>query len=146
MKEYKIYLAGGMQDLSFKEQNEWREYIKNTLKERYYDGSLKYALDIINPCDYYNFEQGEKYDTYSEVMRFDLHQVKTSDLLIVNLNSKNSIGTAMEMATAYNCSIPIISFTAFEVNELHPWFICTSEKILKSADDTVNYVSDYYLK
>ena len=62
----KIYLAGGMQNLTFKEQTEWRDYIKRSLKNEY----LK--LEIVDPTNYYNFET-VSYDSNREVKEWDLN-------------------------------------------------------------------------
>ena len=80
----KIYLAGGMQNLTFKEQTEWRDYIKRSLKNEY----LK--LEIVDPTNYYNFET-VAYDSNREVKEWDLNEVRTSDLIIVYFNDPNSI-------------------------------------------------------
>lgn len=144
MKTFKIYLAGGMQNLSFEEQNSWREKVRKELEQHYYNGNVKYHLDIINPCKYYNFQEPEKYDTQTEVMRFDLHHVKTSDLVVVNFNDPNSIGTAMEIATCYERGIPVIGFVE-KTTALHSWINCSCEKILPALDDMIDYIVDFYL-
>ena len=143
MKTFKIYLAGGMQNLSFEEQNEWREHVRKELEQEYYNGNIKYHLDIINPCRYYNFNEC-RYDSLTEVMRFDLHHVKTSDLMLVNFNDPQSIGTAMEIATCYEKGIPVIGFCDKE-KCLHNWLMCASEKILDTEEDAIKYVVDFYL-
>ena len=55
---FQIYLAGGMQDLSFEEQNTWRERICNQIiaMRRILNVNMK-EVNIINPVDYYNFQQ-----------------------------------------------------------------------------------------
>lgn len=78
-------------------------------------------------------------------MKYDLRHVKTSNLIIVNFNIPKSIGTAIEIATAYEQDIPVIGFCEYYKEELHPWLTCMCDKIFKTATDAVNYITDYYL-
>lgn len=145
MTNYFIYLAGGMGSLSFEEQNEWRVDLKQRFAYYYksYYKSRFYNVVFINPVDYYNFEE-KRHETEDEVMRFDLHKVKTSDLVIVNFNDPKSIGTTAEMATAYDRGIPIIGLNESGV-ELHPWLRCMTERIFTDRGELLDYISSFYL-
>ena len=52
MRKLKIYLAGAMGGLSYSEYMGWRREISNKLNGINDDTELR----IINPADYYNFE------------------------------------------------------------------------------------------
>ena len=140
METFKIYLAGGMTNLTFEEQNAWRLDIKNVL-ERY---ECDYNVKCINPVDYYNFTDSSAYDSDLEVMSFDLNKVKNSDMLIVNFNNVYSLGTMAEIAIAYDRGIPIIGLNE-EEQTLHTWQYCMCSKIFTDREDMLYYIMNYYL-
>lgn len=130
-----IYLAGGMSNLTWEEQNEWREYIKKKLNYK--------NLDIINPTDFYNYEK-KRHITEREVMEFDLHKVRTSDLIIVNFNNPNSIGTAMELMLAKELKIPVVGLIEHKYN-VNSWLKECCNRIFFSRKDLIKYVKEFYL-
>lgn len=136
MKEFKVYLAGGMTGLSYKDYTRWRNYIISL--------TSRSDIKFFNPPSYYNL-QSENYDTEKEVMEFDLYNLRSSDLVIVNFNSPNSIGTAMELMLAKELKIPIIGINE-ENKQLHPWLTECVVKMFKNLEDAWNYVSNFYLK
>jgi len=143
MRDFKIYLAGGMQDLSENEQRIWRRLVTERLLNQLYEKDYKVNLIIIDPCEYYNFHN-PSHDTDLEVMKFDIRHVKSSDLIIVNFNDPKSIGTASELAIAYNLDIPIIGLNIHN-DELHPWLKCFCDKIFNDINKLIDYVIDFYL-
>ena len=141
MKTFKIYLAGGMGNLSWEQQTEWRDTVISLFNSKPID--FKYILDIINPPQYYNLKT-TKYDSELEVKKFDLRHVKSSDLIIVNFNDPNSLGTAQELAVAYDRDIPIIGINEHD-NFIHPWLVDDCDKLFKSIFECVDYVVEFYL-
>lgn len=140
MENIKIYLAGGMSNISYEEQSAWRKAIKHQLENML---SNRYKCDICNPVDYYNFEN-QNHITEKEVMRFDLNKVKRSDLIIVNFNEPKSLGTMSEIAIAYDKGIPIIGINTSNY-KLHPWQVEMSDRIFSDVDLALNYIIKYYL-
>ena len=140
---YKIYLSGVMSDVSFEEQNEWREYVKYHLEQ--YEGDLYSKVHVFNPVEYYNFELDRSTYTEKEVFKFDLHQTRTSDLIIVNFNHPKSIGTTVELAVAYEKNIPIIGLFKGDSDALHPWYHELCDKMFSDIDALLVYVKEYYL-
>ena len=145
MNRFFVYLSGGMMSFSsdrFEESNNWREYCKKTLED--YD--CNYKVKVFNPNLYFSFRlNAPKYSSESEVMRFDLYNLRKSDLLIVNYNDKKSLGTMSEVAIAYDRGIPIIGLNENE-QELHPWQICMAERIFNNIDEMLDYIEDFYLR
>jgi len=140
MEVVKIYLAGAMAGLSFEEMSKWRNQIMNAIK--FGDYEYNKSVDFFNPTAFYNFDE-KNYKSEREVRDFDLYNLRKSDLIIVNLDKQNSIGTAQELAIAYEMKIPVIAFGVKE--ELHPWIECCCSRICNNMRELVEYVCEYYL-
>lgn len=144
MRNYSIYLSGGMQKFgkdNFEEGNKWRKYCKNALEICECD----YKVKVCNPNDLFNFKDEPQYETEREVMNLDLHKLRNSDLVIINFNDKWSLGTMSEMAIAYDRSIPIIGLDVDNQN-LHPWQVCMCERIFNDVDEMLDYIEEFYLR
>lgn len=144
MDTYNIYLCGGMSKFGkekFDAGNAWRVYCKGMLEN--YD--FNYHVRVVNPNDYFNFKEiPPSYETQREIMEFDLHKVRSSDLIIVNFNDVYSLGTMAEMAIAYERKIPVIGIN-LKNQDLHPWQIEMTNRIFTDIDKMIDYVKDYYL-
>lgn len=138
-----IYLCGSITGLSLKEAREWRIRIKNKIQNSAKDIGI--PIKVFDPCTYYNYETTD-YDSEHEVRQFELHMLKKSDLVIVNLaNFSKSIGSSQELAIADEYRIPVIALNE-EKQELHPWI---EDCIWKSFDDEnkmIEYITYYYLQ
>lgn len=136
MKQYNIYLAGGMSNLSYEEQMKWRLHIEYSLSD--YSN-----VRCISPPEYYSFEyKSHKHER--EVFEFDLNLVRNSNLIIVNFNKPDSIGTAMEIAVAREHRIPIIGLCEDSV-KIHPWLIECCTRMCNTMDELVEHIIGYYL-
>lgn len=138
MRDYNIYLAGGMSDISFEESNIWRGIAKEKLESC----ECGYHVKAINPNDYFNFLV-KRHETEEEIRRFDINKVDISDLILVNLNGR-SIGTAMELQHAFDRGLPIVGYKD-DGEFLHPWLECVTSRVFASVEEAVNYIRDFYL-
>lgn len=144
MRNYNIYLSGGMQKFgkdNFEEGNKWRKYCKNALETCECD----YKVKVCNPNDLFNFKDEPQYETEREVMNLDIHKLRQSDLVIVNFNDKWSLGTMSEIAIAYDRGIPVIGLNE-SCQELHGWQGCMCERIFNDIDKMLDYIQDFYLR
>ena len=144
MKEYKIYLSGGMQKFgkeNFNKSNDWRKYCKTALETCVCD----YKVKVCNPNDLFNFKDKSQYTSQREVMNLDIHKLRQSDLVIVNFNDKWSLGTMSEIAIAYDRCIPVIGINP-DNQDLHPWQECICERIFNNIDEMLDYIQDFYLR
>ena len=139
METVKIYLSGGMGSLSFEEQSKWRNQVINAIKYGDYDYEKKPVF--FNPVDYYNFEE-QRYRTEREVMEFDLNALRNSNLVIVNFNDPNSLGTCAELAIAKELKIPCIGINKGN-QELHPWLIEFTTRMCDDVREAVEHVVDF---
>lgn len=137
----KIYLAGKMSGLTFEEMNGWRKNVEKLCKK--YNG-----ITTINPVDYYNFEMDEENYTDKEVKDFDLHLVRNCDVILVNLNYTDSIGTAVELHECYeNYKVPVVAFASKEnCDKIHPWIKCSVSRFEETMEDAINYIVQFYSK
>ena len=139
IESVRIYLAGGMSGLSLEEQTKWRSQFINDVK----NFTITKTPIFFDPTNYYSlFEKEHKSER--EVMEFDLSHLRKSDLIVVNFNSPNSIGTAMELMFAKENKIPVIGFTEDE-SILHPWLIECCTRVCNSFIELLMHVSQFYL-
>lgn len=107
MHKKKIYLAGAMECHG---NSVYPTYWRNEAKK------ILFEFDCISPLDFYNYGETDYYKS-SEVMRFDLWQLKECDIVLVDLNRiRESLGTSDEILYAYLLGKPIIGF----VNKVFP--------------------------
>lgn len=140
METLKIYLSGGMGSLSWEEQSKWRERVIDAIKFNYDCAKKAY---FFNPVNYYNFTD-VRHHTEREVMEFDLNALRNSDLVIVNFNDPNSLGTCAELAVAYEMKIPIIGINKGN-KSLHPWLVEFTNRMCGDIKEAVEYVVEFYL-
>lgn len=144
-KRLKIYLAGKMSGLTYKEMNQWRTEIKRKLNNA--TDNTRCSLVIVNPVNYYNFEE-QRHQSEDEIKEYDLKHVASSDVVIVNLDGlESSEGTKLELHDAkYHNKIPVIAFGDRNLYErLHPWHKSNITRVEENIDDVVNYIRDFYM-
>lgn len=142
MKDIEIYLCGGMGKFgkeNFDIGNEWRVYFQ-------YKFSDHQTVSVCNPNLHFNFKDETDYKSNREIMEYDLYRVKKSDLIIVNFNDPLSIGSAMELAIAYEKRIPILGLCENNENmELHPWLKEVCNRIFAEREELFLYTVKHYL-
>ena len=139
---YKIYLSGaiGCYEKSNSDYHKtWRKDVVDM-----FGASID---DCFDPTKFYNYNDSSY--TEKEVMRYDLKQLKNSNIVLVNLDSIDmSTGTAQEILYAYLLDIPIIGFIEDEESTyIHPWIREEVDKIFvgeNSKDEAVDYIKTYY--
>lgn len=141
MESVKIYLSGGMGDLSWEEQSKWRKQVQDAIK--YGDKDCSKKPIFFNPINYYNFEE-VRHRSEREIMEFDLNALRNSDLVIVNFNDPKSLGTCSELAIAYELKIPVVGIRKNK-QELHPWLVEFTTRMCESIREAVDYTIDFYL-
>lgn len=130
-----------MSGLNFEEQTKWRRQIRDAILFGDYDYSKKPIF--FDPTQYYNFEE-IKYKSESEIMEFDLYNLRNSNLIVVNFNNPNSIGTAMELMLAKELRIPILGLNK-DKKELHPWLECSCNRICDDLRELASHIVEFYL-
>lgn len=146
-KRLKIYAAGAMSGLTLSEMNDWRERVRGLLDKLVeLKENPEYEIDFINPAKYYNTETNN-HKTEKEAMLWDLNQVKSSDIIIVNLEGLNtSIGTSIEIYEAYKNSIPILAYGKDETyKDTHPWLKECITRVDSNEISLCNYIYDFYM-
>lgn len=147
MRELVIYEGGKMSGLSFDEMNNWRFSLSVELKKIANSIDADVKLRVINPVDYYNFEEYRQ-QTELEVMNYDLARVKESNLLVVNLEGlTTSIGSMIECYEVYKNNIPVLVFgSQIDYDNLHPWIKCCITRHDKNYRECINYIRDFYMR
>ena len=109
MRNFTIYLAGGMSGIPMEEYVKRRDKIRNLLTTNKPDNL---SLHIVDPSKYYNYDY-KHHETEKEILRWELNKVRNSNLIIVDLTVEKSVGTIVELAIAYENKIPIVGVNAF---------------------------------
>lgn len=138
---FRIYLSGGMKNLSFENQTKTRCEVKDFFNDTI--SELKYKVDIFNPPEYFNYHE-PKHISEKQVFLFELNQLRNSKLVIVDFNDPLSLGTMTEISIAYENRIPVIGLN-MENKELHPRHIEICDVIFDSIIDLCSYIKEYYL-
>lgn len=144
-EKLKIYLAGKMGGLSFDEMNNWRKKLKQEILRE--AGVSGYQVKVINPVDFYNFEE-KKYQSEEEVEDYDLAHVVSSDVVVVNLEGLNSSdGTKIELHDAhYHEKIPVVAFgDRWLYENLHPWVKRDITRVEENMQGVARYLREFYM-
>lgn len=141
MDRLRIYMAGGMNGLSFEEQIKWRSNVRDAILYGGYDYEIKPLF--FSPPEYYPINE-PVHKSEREAMEFDLNALRKSDLVVVNFNAPNSIGTAMELMLARELRIPVVGLNKDGV-ELHPWIIECTTRICDDMYELVEHITSHYL-
>ena len=129
----KIYLCGPIMDEVEGAARMWREVAKKELNSDFV---------LLDPMRR-NFKDREV-DSANEIVEFDLQDVRTADLLLVNY-SKPSIGTAMEVFYAgHDLGKFVIAFSPFSFTESSPWMVRFCTKILPSLEEALDYIRTHF--
>ena len=134
-----------MGGLTFAQMNDWRVELKNKLLDVAED--MRYKILVVNPCDFYNFEE-EKHQSEEEVEDYDLAHVISSDIIVVNLDGlSTSDGTKFELHDGnYHNKIPVIAFGDKETyDNLHPWIKRDITRVEDNIDNVVQYIKEFYM-
>lgn len=127
----KIYLSGGMTNLSFDESNMWRCEVEKYFRDN--------NVEIFNPVI------KNKLEDNIGSMRYDLDKLNQADLVVVNFNNQKSIGTAFELGYAYERRIPIIGLN--ETGErLHTWLSSCCVHVFTDMNEMLDFVKNYYVE
>lgn len=131
----KIYLAGAMSGLTLEQMNDWRKCAK-----AYLEG---YGFKCINPVEFYNTEIDTTVYTDKEIKEFDLWAVRNSEIVLVNLEYPNSIGTAIELHMAQEWKIPVVAFGRTQEKPVHPWMNLCITKECETMPEAINYILSF---
>ncbi len=140
MESVKIYLSGGMGNLTYEEYSKWRLQIIHAIK---YNNECEKKPIFFNPVDYYNFEE-VRHRSEREAMEFDLYNLRNSNLVVVNFNDIKSIGTAMELMLAKERNIPVIAY-GVNSQKVHPWLLECCTRVCDDIRELVSHIVEFYL-
>lgn len=118
----KVYLSGPIAGLTFNEATIWRHFVTAELEDwveildpmrgcvPVEDGDTAMAMSVSFVDEALSTDRG--------IMTRDYNDTKNSDLIFINLlgAKKASVGTAMELAWAYDMQIPVIVVMETEGN------------------------------
>jgi nucleoside 2-deoxyribosyltransferase len=135
-KNYAVYLAGPMENVSQEQMTSWRNQAKNTLSLR--------DIEVLDPVR--RIHSGQQRHM-RRVFELDLLDIRNSDFIIVNLNDdtvpKN--GTSMEVFYAsYVLRKPVIAFKK-EKTQYHPFFESLVTEWCADVEEACSLIINEYL-
>ena len=133
MTKKTIYLSGPIMDEHAGTAREWREAAGQLLSKefRLLDPMRRKFVD-------------RQVDSANEIVEFDLQDVRTADILLVNYN-KPSIGTSMEVFyAAHDLGKFVVAFSPFEYKDCSPWMARYCTKILGSLEEAAHYIDTHF--
>jgi len=126
----KIYLCGGIKDLTDTEAGAWRE--KATLK------LMSDRFKVLNPMRR-NFRDIE-FQSQNEIVQLDKNDIINNDVLLVDGTKSGSWGTAMEVLFAYEHHKVVVVFTEGDFSKTSPWLSFHATRICKTMDEAILYI------
>lgn len=151
MKQFKIYTAGKMAGLDPYDQMEWRKHIELSVRHvAEFNGIPCANIRFVHPPMYYQYGK-ECFQTEKEVKNWDLNQVRTSDIVIVDLDTiETSIGTHYELGivdavNTFGDKHIFVIGVGGEGKELHPWIEDTLHRREADYNDAAEYIVNYLL-
>ena len=138
MNKHYVYLAGGIAGLSIEEHNGWRIQFEELIS----NADMWDKVSVFNPVSHIEDLHPDRMDE-KQAMDYDLNMLRRSDLIIMNFNNPNSIGTACELGIAYDRRIPILGLN-LEKYELHPWPCMMCHKIFTDWNSMVEYFIKHF--
>jgi len=136
MKEkLNVYLAGGINKLSYEQAFGWRIKVTKEL--------LKYGINCLNPIaskDFDKFNSGGKFTEGDKVCYWrDLFLVKQSDIVLMNLNNGQSTGTMIEKGWCDVLGKLVVVVSEEPIK--HP-FVYEKAIIFKTIDDAIEFIKE----
>lgn len=128
-----IYLSGPIMDEHKGVARNWREKVKQLLKEEF---------NLLDPMRRKFIDR--EVDSANEIVEFDLQDVRDADIILVNY-SKPSIGTSMEVFYAsHDLGKFVVAFSPFQFKECSPWMVRYCTKILPTLESACKYIKTHF--
>jgi len=140
----KIYTAGKMSGLTFDQQMNWRNKVEVELRQR-----TDKPLTFLHPPMFYNYEHNHHH-TEAEVKRWELNQLRTCDIVVVDLNGiESTIGTHYELSFVDAMNMfgnkHIYAIGIGSVRGTHPWIALSMHRVEPTIEDACDYIVKYLL-
>lgn len=141
-----VFLAGAMINTTDKLEDHYKyEWRKNAYD--YFNENID-GFDISFPPEFYDQKKSRSCNG-KETLRFDMHNVRESDIVLVNLKDlERSLSTSDEILYAYISQKPVIGFLEDgDMNDIHPWKLEQMNKVFEGKDSmkrAIHYIATYY--
>lgn len=140
MNKTKIYLAGGISGLPMEETFEWRKNAK-----KFIEGYAAEYFCCFSPTDHYMEFLGGDEKKERAAMNYDLYNLRKSDVVLVNMNHPQSLGTMAEIGIAHELRIPIVAFRDKDSpDKIHPWQKFMIDEWFPSLGTAIDFIVDNY--
>jgi len=131
-----IYLAGGISHLSYEAATGWRRDLIEQAGDRAIILDPMRGKEVLKGVEAIAVATPEF--SHDEIFGRDIADIESSDYMIVNWDSVNSIGTPMEVGFAYANGVMVVSYCATSLKS-HPFLIGMSQVILDDLSDCLEW-------
>lgn len=139
-----VFLSGAMTGISHDDAYNWRHDLAERIEE-----ISEGKWNCFNPAElgFSEFQAYKHEKNFDRLMMFhDLDKLKHSRVVIADFNHQKSLGTAAELATAYELGIPVIGVCEpANRKTLHPWWVNMSMVIVDDYEDALLFFVDYFI-
>lgn len=140
------FLAGAMINSTEK----WNDRYEIKWRKKAYEYFKKYVngFNVSMPPEFWIGEENYVCNS-KETMRFDMRNVRNSDVILVNLKDvSSSLSTSDEIFYGFISKKPVIGFLeSGEIEDIHPWKCEQIDKIFVGKDSmkqAIRYIATYY--
>jgi nucleoside 2-deoxyribosyltransferase len=139
----KIYLCGGIKDLTKEAATEWRIQAIRELESQIINGTnYEFKFECLDPMRR-NFRSNE-WQSQNEIVNLDKKDIIECDILLVNA-TKPSWGTAMEVLFGFEKHKIIVAFTGSDnEKDWNPWLGFHATKLTKTLDEAIAYIIKHF--
>ena len=90
-----------------------------------------------------NFKDREV-DSANEIVKFDLQDIRNTDLLLVNYNKPSIVAATEVFYASHHLGKFVVAFSPFTFKESSPWMVRYCTKILPSLDTSIRYIKAHF--
>lgn len=141
-KTFKIFTAGKMGGLSYREQMDWRR----ELEHKIYDIIAPSTINFIHPPLFFDYSSPNQ----EMAKQWEINQLINSDIVVFNLsNIQDSLGTIMELGIIEGINRvrerKIFTVGIGVPNFEHPWLESALFKRTYTVEEAAEFIVDYLL-
>lgn len=131
----KVYLAGGINGLTYEEAFEWRKHVTQKLSS--------FGIECLNPIAAKDFDKYHKDGKFTEGGKTcywrDIFLVKQADVVLINFDTVKSFGTLVEKGWCDILGKLVLIASSKDIK--HP-FVTEQAILFNSISDAIDFIKE----